>query len=242
MNKGITQQISLNLSALLDGERLDFPLPIDGDYSKGLMVALNGQILVDAVNYRIVDYSLVLSTTPPKNGENLVVYYYLTDEYTLYLNDLIAAVVRQGRFDRLDTMICPINRDEIIDAIYNALDDINTYPPQTFFSLQDVMSQKDTRWKRILILRATANCIDNLLYQWTADGIDVVLGEFQVQDKTSAYQTLFDTMQTKFDDLLTKLKTASQNFSTSRTYDPSLGFGRWGSTRFMYKNWNNSRI
>jgi hypothetical protein len=75
------------------------------------------------------------------------------------------------------------------------------------------------------VLRAAANCLDNLLFQWTADGIDVTIGEFQVDNKTNDYSSLRDSLNEKWEFLIEKLKVASQNFSGSRNYEPNGGTG-----------------
>jgi hypothetical protein len=98
---------------------------------------------------------------------------------------------------------------------------VNSFPPQTFFSLEAIATQNDTRWKRCVVLRAAANCLDNLLFQWTADGIDLQIGEFEVENKTGDYGNLRDNLNEKYGELIEKLKVASQNFTRVSTYNPS---------------------
>jgi hypothetical protein len=223
-----------NLTSLLDGSRVLFDLPGELDLLATFEVHLNNRELSSA-EYSLSDHRLELLGDP--NGWNsLVLEGELIKSVSAYLGKLLEEVKRLGRFKTLDTMVDSVTDDEITDAVFNAIDDVNGFPPETGFSLEQISEMTDTRWKRCVVLRAAANCIDNLLFQWTADGIDVTVGEFQVTNKTSDYSSLRDALNEKYDVLIEKLKAATQNFSSARGYNLSNSGTLW-----QYRRYNSGR-
>jgi len=131
-----------------------------------------------------------------------------------YLKTIRSEVYKRSRFNELDTLIDIPNDDEIDAAIYDSLDDINSTEPASDFTIESIMSNSDTRWKRLLYLGASKGVVQTLLFDWTAHGIDVDLGDgVAVSSKLPDYQSLFQLLDEQFDKLLDKLKASSSKLS-----------------------------
>lgn len=133
-------------------------------------------------------------------------------------------VEKRSRFSQILSLVEPPEDDELDAAIYDALDDINSLEPSTNYSLENIIGSTDTRWKRLLYLGAAHNAVGMLLKDWTANGIDVDLGDgVALASKLSDYQTLHSDLKDEFDDKLEKLKTAA--LKISRVSHFSTGHG-----------------
>ncbi len=146
------------------------------------------------------------------------------------MEELRGQIHKRTRFPEIESVIEPPENDEIDAAIFDAVDDINSLEPETSHSLDSILEMSDTRWKRLVILGASANVIRMILFDWTANGIDIDLGDgVQLSTKVGEYESLLSNLREEFDDKLEKLKTAALKISKVRTFTTSQGLNRISS-------------
>lgn len=140
-------------------------------------------------------------------------------DFATALAEAIEAVKGRTRFPIMENILEAITDDEIGYAVLDALDEINSFEPETKFTLVDVWTQEDTRWKRLLLLGANKNSILTLLNDWTQRGFDVDIanGEIRQEDRRERINDLYSTLNDRFDDLLDRLKRTSQRFAKGFT-------------------------
>lgn len=139
---------------------------------------------------------------------------------------ILEATERVKSVNRLDekfhmNILDPVDDQVIKWAILDARDDINSYIPQTFYSLDFMWNGPDSRWKRLLLLGASKNVYYTLVSDWTQRGfeVDIAGGELRQADRTDSIKSLWADLDNQFERYLERLKTTSQKFSKgSSTY------------------------
>ena len=67
-----------------------------------------------------------------------------------FINQLVEKIKIRTRFDTFDNLVGDIvnkpTDKEVIAAIYDGLDDINSYEPETRYTILDLYHNTDTRW------------------------------------------------------------------------------------------------
>lgn len=151
------------------------------------------------------------------------------------LNQILTEVELRHRFKQIDNLITQPTDDELKAAALDALDHINSHPPQTFYSLQDVMEGADTRWKVLLYLGTARNIARLLTTDWTHNGFSQQIGEFNVESKLGDVKDLYSSLTTELDDRLTALKSTAtktiRHVSGARISNPLSTFGGLFSPR-----------
>ena len=144
------------------------------------------------------------------------------EEIEKFLDKLVEDIRVRTRYDRFDDLVGDIvkkpGRDEIVAAIYDAIGEINSYEPATTFDIETYIDSSDTRWKRILLLCASANFIRTLLFDWTANGFGPQIEDLQIENKLPDYQALLSTLEDQFTDLLDKLKHSALRFVRTSSF------------------------
>jgi len=153
------------------------------------------------------------------------------------LDSFIDEIKKRGRFSTIEGYVVTPSDSEITSAIYDTLDDINSFPPQTGYELSSIYENHDTRWKRLVIYGAVANVLSILVVDWVDKGIDADINDMSIQSKKSDYESLRDHYIEQFNDKLEKLKKSSQKFVKRGTYST-----RVRSVSSRYNKINVSRI
>lgn len=135
-----------------------------------------------------------------------------------------AEVYKRTRFKGAETLINVITDDEVDAAIHDALQDINSHEPSTSYTLEEMWNTEDKRWKRLLYLGASRNIVSTLILDWTANGLDIDLGDgVATRSKMSDYRILGDNLQDQFETLLGRLKTTSERYNNLSQWSTSPG-------------------
>jgi len=72
------------------------------------------------------------------------------------------SIFKRYRFNKIDNMLPMPETLEIEAAIADAVQDINSFPPETSFTFDQIYDGADPRWKRMLYMGAAKNiCITN---------------------------------------------------------------------------------
>lgn len=130
-------------------------------------------------------------------------------------------VFNRTRFHMVENMLERPTDDEIDCALFDALDDINSAAPTTNFTIDKICEMTDKRWKRMLIFGGAKNTVGMLVADWTANGFDAQIEEFNVPSKLSDYSSLWTELTNQFNDMLDKLKKSTQKFAKMATYSTS---------------------
>jgi len=133
------------------------------------------------------------------------------------LTELYAAAITEVdarfRLPGIDNLLTAPTTLEKQVAIFDALAEINSAPPETQYLLENVLAfDGDPRVKSLLYLGTGKNIIRTLLADWTANGFTLNLEEFNIEDRLSRYESLLSLIQTQFTDQLTNYKTATGKF------------------------------
>lgn len=100
------------------------------------------------------------------------------------------AIVSRYPFHKSDEILPAIDDEQISGAIEDAFNEINSEPPQTFFTLQDMFYGKDTRWKSLLITGSCSKILRARMLQWTIEGYSSPIDEMPLEDKEEKYEKL----------------------------------------------------
>ena len=145
------------------------------------------------------------------------------------VQQILEGVETRWHFTLADNMLDYIpNKDDVSAAVYDSADDINSFTPNTMFSLVDMYDNPDTRWKSLLYLGAAKNVVQMLLNLWTQNGFDATIGEISAPSKLGDYKDLYNTLVTEFDKKAERLKKTSQKFVR--------GISGAGMLNFLYGN------
>lgn len=100
----------------------------------------------------------------------------------------------------------PINK-EIEDSVLDAVDEINSEPPETSLTLDSILNGTDTRWRRALFMCAAKNVVATLKADWASNGIDAKInnGEIEIPSRFSDISTLHADLLEEYLVLIEKL-------------------------------------
>lgn len=132
-----------------------------------------------------------------------------------YFVEKVEAAVRKAN---LDVMVPNPSPDEITASIYDILDDINSFAPETHFTLENIANMTDVRWKRLIVLGAAALCFDVMIAELTANGVDIQVGDFNLPSKLTDISAFRENWYAQFTTLLERLKISSQRFVRFKKY------------------------
>ena len=108
------------------------------------------------------------------------------------------------RFSQIDNLLPAPSDEEIKIAINMALDNINSAPPRSSFTLLGTIGVG--AWYTTLMYGACKNILWTLLVDWTANGIDAQLDSLSLQSKRPDYEALFNLASEQFNSSLEKTK------------------------------------
>lgn len=129
------------------------------------------------------------------------------------MQNILEGVEHRWHFSLADNILDYIpDIDDISAAVYDAMDDINGFPPNTMMSLVDVYDNPDTRWKSLLYLGTAKNVIQLLVNLWTQNGFDQTIGELRLESKLNDYRSLYDMLVGEFEKKAERVKKTSQKF------------------------------
>lgn len=114
-------------------------------------------------------------------------------------------VCRRYRFNMYENALENLTKDEIIDAIYDSLEEINETTPQTDYTLLSLV-QRGRRYRRLMIIGAGKYSIITLISHWSSNGIDVQVEDLSLSSKLGDFQSLLSTLQEQFAEKLKELK------------------------------------
>lgn len=162
------------------------------------------------------------------------------------MDKLRAEIEKRGRWSQILSLIEPPESFEIDAAIFDALDDINSWEPNTRYTLEWVVDNSDTRWLRALYEGAAYRIVDLLVKDWTANGIDVDLGDgVALSSKLSDYSSLRDSLKSSFEEGIERLKTTVLKTSRVKTFSTRQGLSGSPSNAFgrrSLKSYKSSKI
>lgn len=156
----------------------------------------------------------------------------------------IKEIDRRYRFQQYETMVERLNADEKLDAIYDALEEINETTPQSSYTLQQ-MATLGHRYRRLLIIGAARNCVMTLISIFTSDGIDVSVEDLSMPNKLGDFTSLHSMLNEQFQEKMKELKAYDR--LTIKTSTFPTGARRYGnrggiSERVSYYTNNGHRI
>lgn len=156
----------------------------------------------------------------------------------------IGEIDRRYRFQQYDNMMERLNQEEKLDAIYDAIEEINETTPQSSYTLLQ-MATLGSRYRRLLIIGAARNCIMTLISIFTSDGIDVSVEDLSMPNKLGDFTSLHSMLNEQFQERLKELKAYDR--LTIKTSQFPTGSRRYGnrsgiSSRVGYYSNNGYRI
>lgn len=131
-----------------------------------------------------------------------------------WIDDTRDKLTLRYRFLTADNLIDVITNDEIDAAILDAVDEINSFPPQTSFDTAYYETNSDPRWGRLLLICAAKNVLETLYNDWIQNGVDARVGngEFEIGDRTQSISDLLNHVTEEYEKKAEQLKTTSQRF------------------------------
>lgn len=112
---------------------------------------------------------------------------------------------RRYRLDKYYNMVDNLDDMEILDAIYDALQEINEYQPITNYTLLHLLP-KTQRYRRTLLYGAGAFAILTLMSEWSANGMSVAIEDLSFDNKLSELSEYQQKLYEQFTDSLERLK------------------------------------
>ena len=120
------------------------------------------------------------------------------------------AVYKRYRFNEVDNMLTAPASLEVEAAIADAVQDINSFPPETTYTFDWIYEGADPRWRRMLYMGSAKNICELLLTDWTANGFEAQIDDLNVTSKLADYQALYDILDGQWNKKMEGLKGTSQ--------------------------------
>jgi hypothetical protein len=132
----------------------------------------------------------------------------------LFQNEIVDELTQRYKFLSGDNMLENPDQSLMWTAIWDALQDVNSSPPQTSITFEMLADPAfDPRWKRLVLMGAALQLIQELIVWWTHSGFSATVGDVPVESKLSDFKDTHSLLKTEFDEKLEKLKNASQKFA-----------------------------
>jgi hypothetical protein len=149
------------------------------------------------------------------------------------LEEIRKDIDKRSRISVIDNFIDKPTVREVDSAIFDAVQDINSFAPMTSFTIESIHGSADGRWYRALTLGAARNVINMLILDWTAHGMSVDLGDgVSLDTKLGDYTSLHSLLTEEFEKLVERLKETTQravivtHFKTNRTGSKNGAFSK----------------
>lgn len=133
---------------------------------------------------------------------------------------------------------------ELLEFLRVSLDSINARPPATFYTTLDDLIARNRSWRTVLLEGAMIHAITALALNWIQEEFDYSIGGVSLSiEKSSKYQSMADTIQSRFTENVTQAKETVKIFrglKQSRfgvgirsSFGPSVGRGALTPRRFL---------
>lgn len=114
-----------------------------------------------------------------------------------------------------DEILPPPTREQIEACIEDGLSEVNSFPPQTFHTVEGVCSTSDTRWKSTLYVATAKRWMALRMIEWALRGYDSPIPDLPIESKRSEYQEMLDAVGEDFNSWMERLKSTSEKRITS---------------------------
>jgi len=137
--------------------------------------------------------------------------------YVEIVDDALEKIELRYRLSKMDNLLeNPPTPEEAEEFIFDALQDINSFPPQTFFTVEQAYDSDatgyDPRWKTLLFLGICKYAILQQVIHWTGEGLEGRIDELVAENKRPDYESLLSIITDEFDTKCERLKQTSQKF------------------------------
>lgn len=113
--------------------------------------------------------------------------------------------------------------EELIEYIYMAIDDFNTYPPVTALILAGLWGS-ERRWRTAILLRAAAFAMFAIALNWIADEFSYSISGISLDlEKSSKYQSMKDEFISEYDKVLEAAKRSIKIIKGLRQFRYGVG-------------------
>jgi hypothetical protein len=133
---------------------------------------------------------------------------------------------------------------ELLEFLRVSNDVINMYPPQTGYETLDQLISQHRNWRSLLLIGAMVHATNALSLNWVAEEFGYSIGGVSLDiEKSSKYQSMSDSAQSRFNDMVTAAKETVKivrGLQQSRygvgirsSFGPSVGRGTLSPRRFL---------
>ncbi len=136
---------------------------------------------------------------------------------------------------------------ELLEYLKVSNDIINMYPPRTFYATLDQLIQQNAGWRSLVLTGAMVYALQALSINWIAEEFNYSIGGVSLDlDKSSKYQSMADSLDTRFKDMLSADTGAKATVKVIRgiqqsrygigirsSFGPSVGRGALTPRRFL---------
>ena len=122
-----------------------------------------------------------------------------------YINFYINETARRYRLFKYENQVDTINKMELEDALFDALEEINQYTPQTAYNLE-YFAKQGRRYRKLLLMGTAKNALLTLISESASNGVDVSIEDLSMSNKLSDLQGLYDNLKEQFNETLEKMK------------------------------------
>lgn len=137
--------------------------------------------------------------------------------------------------------------EELLEYLKVSNDIINMYPPRTFYATLDQLMNQNAGWRSLVLTGGMVYALQALSINWTAEEFSYSIGGVSLDlDKSSKYQSMADSMDTRFKDMLSSDTGAKATVKVIRgiqqsrygigirsSFGPSVGRGALTPRRFL---------
>lgn len=135
---------------------------------------------------------------------------------------------------------------ELLEFLKVSLDIVNMYPPRTFYQSIDMLIQQNAGWRSLVLTGGMVYALQALSINWIYDEFNYSIGGVSLDlEKSSKYQSMADTIDTRFKDMLSSDTGAKATVKIIRgiqqsrygvgirsSFGPSVGRGALTPRRF----------
>lgn len=123
---------------------------------------------------------------------------------------------KRWRFTKQDNLLDkPPVKEELDEQVASALGEINAYPPRTDWSLEDCYNDVIGGRRSLLIFGSAKNVVQLMLNHWVQEGFNAEIDVLRAETKAPEYDTLYNQLETTFNDRLEKLKLGKEKYVKS---------------------------
>jgi hypothetical protein len=136
---------------------------------------------------------------------------------------------------------------ELLEYLKVSLDITNMYPPRTFYATIDQLIQQNAGWRSLILTGAMVYALQALSINWTAEEFGYSIGGVSLDlEKSSKYQSMADSLDTRFKDMLSAdtgakatvkiirgIQQSRYGIGIRSSFGPSVGRGALTPRRFV---------